>query len=476
MKNVVTRYFDWIIVIFTFSILVLTFNNKSYIAVFIFFGLTLFFYGYSFKKTLFYILLLVLPFEKSLRDWHIPVVTPGVEVWMRSYEVFFGITLKYLASLCLLLIILFHEHRNRRYKKEFDNSLLLAFLILSFLSTIFAERFGLALLGFFRLMYLGWLFLICKYFFKQKHNKTFFHKLVIVFLLFFGTIGSLQFILNRPLGLYLEDQLIASPFGILTNESKLLYRTTGLIGHPTFFGSFLSLLIPIGLGIIAQKLNTPKIKISFELIIAVIAISASSLAVFGTFSRSSWLSLGFVIPIIFIIFWKRKSRYLNKKKFTLILAGISLAISTSFSSLLLLRLKTLNFIWSLGSGKGRLELIHQAWKMIQQQPIFGIGLNHFTAVMAKQNLSPTSRGFLYPVHNTFLLFITELGIPAGFLFIFLISSVMFSSWKKLKNNWISIGIWLGTFTFLINAQFHTLFNQDPSLDMFMVLLAYLSVV
>jgi O-antigen ligase len=121
-----------------------------------------------------------------------------------------------------------------------------------------------------------------------------------------------------------------------------------------------------------------------------------------------------------------------------------------------------------------LLLIAQAMEMIKDFPLFGVGLNHFTISMALHELTPEARGFLYPVHNTVLLFISELGIPAGLLFIIFVVQVFQNSWRISQKTWTKFGIWAGASTFLINSQFHTLFNQDPSFDMFIVMLAYLT--
>lgn len=146
-----------------------------------------------------------------------------------------------------------------------------------------------------------------------------------------------------------------------------------------------------------------------------------------------------------------------------------------FSPLFLSRIASFKHIWTLGSGRVRLDLIKQAWLMIKAFPFLGVGLNHFTQAMNIQDLPPELKGFMYPVHNTFLLFFAELGILAGVMFMLFVVWSLYRTFGKSFNNWINFGIWVGAFSFLINAQFHTLFNQDPTFDLLIVFLAYLSV-
>src|SRR3990167_3050933 len=57
----------------------------------------------------------------------------------------------------------------------------------------------------------------------------------------------------------------------------------------------------------------------------------------------------------------------------------------------------------------REELIGNAWLIFLQHPIFGVGLNNFIHVQASDLAIGPSR-FLQPVHNIFLLALSETGI------------------------------------------------------------------
>ncbi|MPN02901.1 hypothetical protein SDC9_150122 [bioreactor metagenome] len=111
--------------------------------------------------------------------------------------------------------------------------------------------------------------------------------------------------------------------------------------------------------------------------------------------------------------------------------------------------------------------------MIYQNPL-GVGLNNFTTELVKYNIPPSLYGFIVPVHNTFLIFFTELGIPGGIIFFVFLFSIFLKNFHKNKKNIINYSIWIGILTFIINSQIHPLFNLDPTFDLLMVILAYYS--
>jgi len=281
-------------------------------------------------------------------------------------------------------------------------------------------------------------------------------------LLFFGVLSSLQFLLRHNLGLYLEEGSTIAPFGYLTNESSFLYRVSGTLGHPTFFASWLSMLLPIGLG---QLVVTKKRSVQ---IISGTSAVLGLLALFATYSRSAWVALATTIGLFIWHFARDKKVTLLLKKWKWILLG-GVGIIVLYGGYFFTRLQSFSYIFTLGSGRGRVELAQEAFEMIRMFPITGVGLNHFTQTMVAQNVSGAAAYFLYPVHNTWLLFASELGLPAMFLFAIFALSIL---WRVPKNI-AHFSVWVACITFLINSQFHTLFSQDPTLDLFVVFLAYL---
>lgn len=471
MKNPNGNLFTLFLPILFLFFLLFTVNIKTYIFVVLGFGTTLFFLS-SFRvpETIFTLLLFSLPFEKGLRDWMISVVPPGPELWAPGYNFYFGISLKLIFTLAVMLFL---AATNRQARPTNSKALLILFLFLFFamVSTIISNDMAIAAMGFIRLFQGCAIFLLSSYYFKTIPTlRIHLQNILVSFLFFFGAIGAVQFLSGQPLGLFLEDSQGLRPFGYLTTDTGPLYRVSGFFGHPTFFGALLSLLLPVGISHwLATKNRSHKIFHNISGIAIVFGVTALA----ATLSRSAWLAL---LVYSGIIFWKLFSKGQTKtiKKIILWTVGILIILMMFFGSQLLTRASTFSSLASLSSGRVRLDLMKQAILITGEFPLFGTGLNLFTQAMNAHDLPPEIKGFMYPVHNTFLLFFSELGIPAGLLFLLFTAYCLLSSWKKAKQNWMYLGIWLGAVTFVVNAQFQTLFNQDPAFDFFMVYLAFLT--
>lgn len=453
--------------------LILIPNNKFYLLVFLIYGVALFLiFKFSLLKSLFATLLLSLPFERGIRDWVVEVVPTGPEPWILGYSFYFGLSIKFIIFTALLLFIIFSKEDIKKTVTQKSQWLLITLFFLGILSTVFSENIGLGLLGVLRLAFFIGLYLISVHLFTYKFLREHFKKLIVVFLLFFGFIGSWQFINRHPIGLFLEDLGSSGLFGYLTTDSgERLYRVAGLTGHPTFFGSFLSLLIPVGVGYLAHLTKKKNYKGFY--FVTILAVFAGLIAIFATFSRSAWFTL--IIGGLLFLYRHKKyyKKILNFRLISFLIGAFGIFI-VLFGPLFFTRLYTFSDILNIGNAQGRLNLANQALFMIKKSPLFGVGLNQFTLAMSRQDLSLEARTFLYPVHNTFLLFFSEIGILAGLLFLSFVLISLYKTWKVANKDWVSFGIWVGAFSFLINAQFHTLFSLDPTLDLFMVMLAYLA--
>ena len=69
----------------------------------------------------------------------------------------------------------------------------------------------------------------------------------------------------------------------------------------------------------------------------------------------------------------------------------------------------------------RSELTKIALKMFTDHPLSGAGLNNFTVVMDQYGYVPATTRFLQPVHNIYLLILSETGLigAMGFGYLFL---------------------------------------------------------
>lgn len=447
-------------------------NNKIYLAVFAIYGLFLFFFNkFSLIESVFAVLLLSLPFERGIRGWFIDVVFPERQPWIPGYSFYFGITPKLILICLFFAVSIFYVAKRQKQNSKNLSMFLITFLLFSLISSFSVSNLDLAFPGLVRIFEFTGIFIAGRCMFTSDRIRGLFPHILTGILLVYGFVGSLQTVLGRPIGLFLEDTGVTGSLGYITTDSIPLYRAMAFTGHPTYFGSLLSLLLPLSLGIFLINLKERRLN-NYAFILNTIALIVGLISLIGTFSRSAWIAVTIALTIFL---WKKKI-FSSVTSWMIAPAIIFLGAVTSYIvPTILYRVGSLSDILYQGNGRGRLNLISQALDMIKGSPLFGVGLNHFTMIMAQKDLSLEARTFLYPVHNTFLLFFAELGIPAGILFTLFVFLGLKQTWRISQNSWLNFGIWIGAATFVLNSQFHTLFNLDPSLDIFITMLAYLSV-
>lgn len=183
--------------------------------------------------------------------------------------------------------------------------LILFFLLLLILSTLFSIKPSLSFYGF-RHRYQGlityliiyfFLFLTAANFLASKEKQRF----LIKWLSFSALLVSFVALLQRA----------GYTFG-----SWYLYwvgdpaRAMSTFSNPNYFGAFLTLTIPLAL------ISIPLASNQQETWLAVISLSSQLAALYSTFSRSAWLGLALSLAIIGLIFIFNLSREFKKQLFS----------------------------------------------------------------------------------------------------------------------------------------------------------------
>ncbi|MFH1535954.1 MAG: O-antigen ligase family protein [Patescibacteria group bacterium] len=190
-------------------------------------------------------------------------------------------------------------------------------------------------------------------------------------------LAILQFTKGSTLGLWIlgERTFSVSTPGIAKFDfyGRQFLRPYATFPHPNVLAAFILVAISI--------LNKSKAVLVF-----------GSIAIFLTMSRTA-IFAGFMLAIFYL-----------KKKW-LFLAG---AVVLILSPILFIRFSSLANFDNLTILR-RGELLGNAWQIFLKYPIFGVGLNNFIPAMAGNLITGPSR-FLQPVHNIFLLALSETGI------------------------------------------------------------------
>lgn len=225
-------------------------------------------------------------------------------------------------------------------------------------------------------------------------------------------IAILQFISGSTLGLWVlgERTFNISTPGIAKFDfyGRQFLRPYATFPHPNVLAGYL-------------------LVVSSQIIRKPIILVLSSLAILLSMSRAA--ILGGIISLAF---------FLRKKSITVI--TIIIIIIIIISPVLLTRFASI-FNFDNLTLLRREELLGNAWSLFLKNPLIGSGLNNFIPALANNLVSGPNR-FLQPVHNIFLLALSETGIIGFIGLVVLIAYPMIKSRNYLP--WLII-IFLGMF-------------------------------
>jgi len=274
-------------------------------------------------------------------------------------------------------------------------------------------------------------------------------------LIFFSFIGVLQFFRGITLGniLYLLGErsfTIFTPGIALVNLFGDNYlRAYSTFSHPNSFAGFL------GASLIFLYFNYLKNINIYKFFGLLVILSAFVL----TFSLSAFVGLSFCLVLYFAF----KKHLFNIKGFNLFII-LFLLLSFYFSV----------FSGSiLGSGitlsqsfSERVELANIAGKMFSESWITGVGLNNFIINEISYTEISSNVWLLQPVHNIYLLLVTEMGI-AGILILYYFISFYFVRNTKTKNSWGILIIFFVLTTGLFDHYWFTIQQNMLLLSLFL---------
>ena len=234
-----------------------------------------------------------------------------------------------------------------------------------------------------------------------KYNKVSLDKILNVFVisaLFQAVIGIFQFALNSSLGLNILGETLLSTD--LKNIAKITFgdnqhiRAYGLFRHPNIMAMFLS--------VSTLFLLQLKKKFKGNTILMYLLLFILILATIITFSRSAIIAL--TLATTFLVLKTSK-----KKALSIIFIGIFISVLVLISLYSKYLLADSSAIWE------RLQYIEIAKEMIFTNPL-GVGIAQFTQQMQNFSEIKLLPWQIQPVHNFYLLMISETGL-LGLIFL-----------------------------------------------------------
>jgi hypothetical protein len=178
-------------------------------------------------------------------------------------------------------------------------------------------------------------------------------------------------------------------------------RVGGTVGSPNEAGAYLSVVLSVAVSVLFVEVER-KYK---WLAAAVLAFGGAALVF--TFSRGAWTA--FVLATMLFFFSTRLRKRISFRPlipFAAILLSLYLPFHNEINNRLISDDK--------GSAESRVPLMNLAFRMIADNPIRGVGANNFSAAMVDYLTPEFRKGFLYTVHNKYLLVWSEIG-PGGLL-------------------------------------------------------------
>lgn len=343
---------------------------------------------------LFSLLLLLLPTQLGKHFWPDFSQVYSLRIDYLAITVYFWDILVYF----LLVVTAFQ-------KRAFNKSaglLLLGFLICSSLS-LFSPNWGVGLARLINWIPAG----LFGWYIASQNSERVKQKILSVLpltILYTTAIGLWQFAFGRTAGLWFlgERTFDLTTPGIATFNwyGQIFLRSYATFPHPNVLAAFM-LLSGLLLLFLSNK-NTKKILAAHMAVI---------LTILMTFSRTV---TGLYLPFVLFLF-RKQSVYLG---FLIIFLAPLLFVrfesAFNFDKLSLIR---------------REELTENAFLLIQQNPVVGVGLNNYIPVAVSSSFLTGTNRFLQPVHNIFLLMMVETGLVGliALLLLFIVPVIMIGS-------------------------------------------------
>ena len=213
-------------------------------------------------------------------------------------------------------------------------------------------------------------------------------------------------------------------------------RACGSFQHPNILGGYLAicLIFTTGLYLKIQNSIQQNYKTLLSRLLLLLAYCLQFSALLVSFSRSAWLALAISLSAIFLfkIIRKRKYETLNLIKIFIISAGIIGIFFTVFQEPFLTRVKISGRL-EVKSIEERANYTEQAKNLIKDNLMLGVGVGNYTLANYYKIDKKYPAWHFQPVHNVYLLILTELGAIGFLLFCaVLISAIRFLNFKNLN--------------------------------------------
>ncbi|MCZ7539874.1 MAG: O-antigen ligase family protein [Anaerolineae bacterium] len=174
-------------------------------------------------------------------------------------------------------------------------------------------------------------------------------------------------------------------------------RVSGTVGSPNNAGAFIVLSLGAAIGLLMAKIN----KATNWL--AMFAFGSGAIALIFTLSRGGWLAFAVFMGLLSVLALRRG--WLSARVVAVVVL-VGLVLVLALHNVVIERLTADDR----GAAESRIPLMRLAFRMIQDYPILGVGINN-SPIMIPSYITP-EMGYVwvYGVHNKYLAVWSEMGV------------------------------------------------------------------
>ncbi len=239
---------------------------------------------------------------------------------------------------------------------------------------------------------------------------------VVSLLLIACVVESLAMIVLRFTGMPSTIWGFPTHVRVDTDVKESFVRIGGTVGAPNFAAAYLSISLASAAGLLFTNLG----RAHKWLAIAVMVFGG--IALIFTFSRGGWMALVLSVSLICLLGWRRRGLSLKTPIAVILILGM---LYLPFHSAISARLLGDDR----GSAESRIPLMKLAFRIIEDNPVLGVGVNNFTVVMDRYLTSDFREGWLFAVHNKYLLVLSETGIIGLLCFLAFLVDALRKGWQ-----------------------------------------------
>ena len=381
-----------------------------------------------------------------------------------------------------------YQGRNYINSVQFLLILFFIFILLSLISAINSQFINLSLYHTAKLLEYGLLFFYIIYNIKTLKRITY-TLIAFIFSGFFqAVLGIAQYLKQSSFNLKTLGEVDLSP--TMQNIAKLdvlgdkMIRAYGTFPHSNVLACFLFIAIIFTVCLVLFILNKNSVNKEvqlpiktwtsdfFKLPIFVFVLYVLTLGLLLTFSRSAWLALiiSFLFLLFLILFFLPQFKKILIKYFKKNFKNVAILVV-----LIIFIISTILILWPQINSRtlsdntedqysieGRKLYAHLSSRLIRDNILFGVGPGLFVYNMANYSQSDLEWWQLQPVHNVFLLLMSEhgiLGFIAFLAFILCIIRRVKDINLKQEDNYFNSILFITLLSILISLSIIMLFDH-----------------